>query len=66
MPSKLRPKIVPTGTIIGKVSCERIALPLGAKVFASLGDLQSTVYPLLSDSSAGIFNHFIVIIYERL
>uniref|UniRef100_A0A0M3HF18 FGGY_N domain-containing protein n=1 Tax=Ascaris lumbricoides TaxID=6252 RepID=A0A0M3HF18_ASCLU len=52
VPSKLRPKIVPTGTIIGKVSCERIALPLGAKVFASLGDLQSTVYPLLSDSSA--------------
>uniref|UniRef100_A0A915B377 Carbohydrate kinase FGGY N-terminal domain-containing protein n=1 Tax=Parascaris univalens TaxID=6257 RepID=A0A915B377_PARUN len=52
VPSKLLPKIVPTGTIIGKVSCERVALPLGAKVFASLGDLQSTVYPLLSDGSA--------------
>ncbi|KHN81575.1 Sedoheptulokinase [Toxocara canis] len=53
IPSSLLPRIVPTGTVIGSVLSEHVALPLGARVVASLGDLQATVYPLLTANSAG-------------
>uniref|UniRef100_A0A0N5ASL4 FGGY_N domain-containing protein n=1 Tax=Syphacia muris TaxID=451379 RepID=A0A0N5ASL4_9BILA len=57
IPERLLPRIVKTGEIIGSVRRSDFPLPLNASIFSSIGDLQSTVYPLLTaDISAGFLN----------
>ncbi|VDK50436.1 unnamed protein product [Anisakis simplex] len=52
VPLDILPKIVPNGTIVGIVRHNGFGLPTNAMVYASLGDLQATVYPLLTNDSA--------------
>lgn len=57
VPTKLLPQVVSTGTQIGCFACSDFDIPTTAQVFSSLGDLQSTVYPLLhQDPEAAVLN----------
>uniref|UniRef100_A0A0N4V9K3 FGGY_N domain-containing protein n=1 Tax=Enterobius vermicularis TaxID=51028 RepID=A0A0N4V9K3_ENTVE len=47
LPLYLLPEVVDSSKVIGEVQNANFAIPLGVKLFASLGDLQSTVYLLL-------------------
>uniref|UniRef100_A0A0R3RIK5 FGGY_N domain-containing protein n=1 Tax=Elaeophora elaphi TaxID=1147741 RepID=A0A0R3RIK5_9BILA len=52
IPKHLLPTICSTEEIVGLVKHADFGLPVGAKLLASCGDLQSTVYPLLEPGTA--------------
>ncbi|VDK28948.1 unnamed protein product [Gongylonema pulchrum] len=52
VPAHLRPKICLSDDVVGLVQRTDAGLPLHAKLLASCGDLQSTVYPLLKPGLA--------------
>uniref|UniRef100_A0A915PKR2 Carbohydrate kinase FGGY N-terminal domain-containing protein n=1 Tax=Setaria digitata TaxID=48799 RepID=A0A915PKR2_9BILA len=52
VPIHLLPTICSTEKIVGSVRQASFGLPVGAKLLASCGDLQSTVYPLLEPGTA--------------
>ena len=53
VPVALLPKIALTGSVIGYLSRADFRVHAGVRVFASLGDLQSTMYPLLMADPSG-------------
>uniref|UniRef100_A0A1I8EX96 Carbohydrate kinase FGGY N-terminal domain-containing protein n=1 Tax=Wuchereria bancrofti TaxID=6293 RepID=A0A1I8EX96_WUCBA len=52
VPVHILPTIYSTEEIVGLVKRANFGLPIGAKLLASCGDLQSTVYPLLESGTA--------------
>ncbi|VIO92591.1 Uncharacterized protein BM_BM6000 [Brugia malayi] len=52
VPKHILPTICSTEVIVGLVKRANFGLPIGAKLLASCGDLQSTVYPLLEPGTA--------------
>ncbi|MCP9257601.1 hypothetical protein DINM_000757 [Dirofilaria immitis] len=52
VPMHILPKICSTDEIVGSVSRANFGLPINAKLLASCGDLQCTVYPFIEPETA--------------
>lgn len=52
-PTRFLPRIVRPETVVGKTRTEFGGIPIGADVFAGIGDLHSSLFPVQRKNEAG-------------